>query len=59
MGSLSGRETFGHNGSNCCIAWADPERRLAFAYLTDRIVSGHSAAAHLGEVADAVLKACD
>jgi CubicO group peptidase (beta-lactamase class C family) len=59
MGSLSARETFGHNGSNCCIAWADPGRRLVFAYLTDRIVAGHSAAAHLGEVADAVLKACD
>ncbi|WP_329048030.1 beta-lactamase family protein [Amycolatopsis sp. NBC_01488] len=59
MGTSSGRETFGHNGSNCCIAWADPVRRVAFAYLTDRLVSGHSAAAHLGEVADAVLKTCD
>ena len=59
MGTLSARETFGHNGSNCCIAWADPGRRLAFAYLTDRLVPGHSAAAHLGEVADAVLRACD
>lgn len=59
MGTLSARDTFGHNGSNCCIAWADPGRRLVFAYLTDRLVSGHSAAAHLGEVADAVLKACD
>lgn len=58
MGTLSARETFGHNGSNCCIAWADPGRRLAFAYLTDRLVSGHSAAAHLGEVADAVLTSC-
>lgn len=58
MGSLSARETFGHNGSNCCIAWADPGRGLVFAYLTDRVVSGHSAAAHLGEVADAVLRAC-
>ncbi|GLY37411.1 putative esterase/lipase/beta-lactamase [Amycolatopsis sp. NBRC 101858] len=59
MGSLSGRETFGHNGSNCCIGWADPDRRVAFAYVTDRLVSGHSAAAHLGEVADAVLRTCD
>ncbi|MGK3201692.1 serine hydrolase domain-containing protein [Amycolatopsis sp. MEPSY49] len=59
MGTSSARETFGHNGSNCCIAWADPGRRLVFAYLTDRLVPGHSAAAHLGEVADAVLKACD
>lgn len=58
MGTMSARETFGHNGSNCCIAWADPGRGLAFAYLTDRIVPGHSAAAHLGAVADAVLQAC-
>lgn len=58
MGTLSTPDTFGHNGSNCCIAWADPGRRLVFAYLTDRIVSGHSAAAHLGAVADAVLAAC-
>ncbi|WP_328454433.1 serine hydrolase domain-containing protein [Amycolatopsis sp. NBC_00438] len=58
MGTLSGRETFGHNGSNCCVAWADPGRRLVFAYLTDRVVSGHRAAAHLGAVADAVLTAC-
>ncbi|MEA5365084.1 serine hydrolase domain-containing protein [Amycolatopsis sp., V23-08] len=57
MGTLSGRETFGHNGSNCCVAWADPARGLVFAYLTDRVVSGHSAAAHLGAVADAVLTA--
>ncbi|WIY00253.1 serine hydrolase domain-containing protein [Amycolatopsis mongoliensis] len=59
MGTLSTPETFGHNGSNCCIAWADPGRRLVFAYLTDRLVAGHSAAAHLGEVADAVLTSCD
>ncbi len=59
MGALSGPETFGHNGSNCCIAWADPRRRLVFVYLTDLIVPGHAEARHLGAVADAVLAACD
>lgn len=57
MGTLSHPETFGHNGSNCCIAWADPSRRLVFVYLTDLIISGHSGAGHLGAVADAVLAA--
>lgn len=59
MGALSERETFGHNGSNCCIAWADPTRRLVFVYLTDLIIPGHSGAGHLGAVADAVLAACE
>ena len=57
MGRLSGAETFGHNGSNCCIAWADPDRRLVFAYLTDTLISGHRGGRHLAAVADAVLTA--
>jgi CubicO group peptidase (beta-lactamase class C family) len=57
LGTKSAPEAFGHNGSNCCIGWADPTRRLAFAYLTDRI-SGSEGARHLGKVADAVLAAC-
>jgi CubicO group peptidase (beta-lactamase class C family) len=55
MGRLSSPETFGHNGSNCCIGWADPTRGLAFAYLTGRIDVGAPGAVHLGQVADAVL----
>ncbi len=58
MGRTSSPLTFGHNGSNCCIAWADPTRELAFAYLTDRLDSGHRGARHLSDVADAVLAAC-
>jgi CubicO group peptidase (beta-lactamase class C family) len=58
MGGTSSPLTFGHNGSNCCIAWADPTRELAFAYLTDRLLSGHRGARHLSEVSDAVLAAC-
>jgi CubicO group peptidase (beta-lactamase class C family) len=58
MGQLSSPETFGHNGSNCCIAWADPSRRLVFAYLTDRLSAGPEGARHLAAVADAVIGAC-
>lgn len=57
MGRLSSPQTFGHNGSNCCIGWADPTRGIAFAYLTDLLVPGHDGARHLSDVADAVLAA--
>jgi len=39
MGTMSSPLTFGHNGSDCCIAWGDPTRQLAFAYLTNRLHS--------------------
>jgi CubicO group peptidase (beta-lactamase class C family) len=57
MGRTSSPLTFGHNGSHCCIGWADPTRRLAFAYLTDRIAADPSGSVHFGHVADAVLSA--
>jgi CubicO group peptidase (beta-lactamase class C family) len=58
MGSRSGPHTFGHNGSNCCIAWADPERDLVYAYLTNRLGGRAADKAHHIAVADAVLGAC-
>ena len=58
MGRLASREAFGHNGSNCCIAWADPARRLVFVYLTDRLAGGHEGARHLAAVGDAIIAAC-
>jgi CubicO group peptidase (beta-lactamase class C family) len=58
MGRLSSPQTFGHNGSNCCIAWADPERDLVFVYLTDLLTTGHEGARNLGAVADAIIAAC-
>lgn len=57
FGSLSSPRAFGHNGSNCCIGWADPDRDLVFAYLTNRL-SGRRGATHLAAVADAVICAC-
>jgi CubicO group peptidase (beta-lactamase class C family) len=58
MGRLSSPLTFGHNGSNSCIAWADPERGLVLAYLTDLISPGHDGARHESAVADALHAAC-
>jgi CubicO group peptidase (beta-lactamase class C family) len=51
-------QTFGHDGSNCGIAWADPGRRLVFVYLTDRLTAGHEGARNQGEFADAIIAAC-
>ncbi len=59
MGRLSTLETFGHNGSSCCIGWADPSRRVAFAYLTNLLQPGRTGAVHQAAVADAILASCD
>ena len=58
MGGLSTPQTFGHNGSGCCIAWADPNRRIVFAYLTNPLSPGRQGARHQAAVADAILSSC-
>jgi CubicO group peptidase (beta-lactamase class C family) len=58
MGRLTSPQAFGHNGSNCCIAWADPAQDLVFVYLTDRLTRGHEGASHQGRVGDAIIAAC-
>jgi len=58
MGAMSSPLTFGQNGSDCCIAWADPTRQLAIAYLTNRLTAGKEAVEHLAAVADDVLAGC-
>ncbi|WP_433166059.1 serine hydrolase domain-containing protein [Kribbella sp. CA-247076] len=57
LGTTSSPRAFGHNGSNCCIGWADPERRIAYAYLTNRIGRRDADAAHHAAVADKVIEA--
>ncbi|WP_170323516.1 serine hydrolase domain-containing protein [Cryptosporangium phraense] len=54
LGASSTARTFGHNGSNCCIGWADPERRLAYAYVTNRIEGRRLDVRHHAAVADGV-----
>jgi CubicO group peptidase (beta-lactamase class C family) len=58
MGSRSSPEAFGHNGSNCCIGWADPSRDLVFAYLTNQLTAGPEGSHHQSKVSDALLTAC-
>lgn len=59
MGASSSREAFGHAGNASCVAWADPTRRLAFAYLANLQQGNDEGIRHLGEVSDAALGACD
>jgi CubicO group peptidase (beta-lactamase class C family) len=57
LGSLSSPRTYGHNGSNCCMGWADPDRRIAYAYLTNRVGRPTLDAHHHTAVADKLLAA--
>ena len=58
MGAASSPEAFGHNGSNCCLAWADPTRGVVFDYLTNRLSASFDGSPHQSEVSDTVLAAC-
>lgn len=55
LGQLSSPRAFGHNGSGCCIAWADPDRRLVVAYLTSRLTDRREDQRHQAAVADAII----
>ena len=55
MGRLSSPATFGHNGSNCCLGWADPTRGLVLAYLTNRLSAGLEGSPHQSQVSDTLL----
>ncbi len=57
LGRSSSPRAFGHNGSNCCIGWADPDRRIAFGYVTDWVGDTRADLEHITGVADAVLGA--
>lgn len=58
LGAHSSPRSFGHNGSNCCIGWADPTRGLAMAYLTERLGAPLRGLRHFASVSDALLAAC-
>jgi CubicO group peptidase (beta-lactamase class C family) len=58
FGELSSPEAFGHTGANCCTAWADPTRELAFAYLTGLLLPAEATKVHQSLVSDCVIRAC-
>ncbi|HEV7624851.1 MAG TPA: serine hydrolase domain-containing protein [Amnibacterium sp.] len=57
MGAASSPRAFGHNGSNCCIAWADPDRDLVVVHLTNRIGRPLPDLRYHAAVADRILAA--
>jgi CubicO group peptidase (beta-lactamase class C family) len=59
MGRTSSRRAFGHNGSNCCLGWADPRRDLVVSYLTDRVPRARNGIRHLAQLSDAIIAAVD
>lgn len=56
MGTSPDPETFGHNGSYVCSAWADPVRDLVCVYLTNLVVGRADGERHHAAVSDAVLR---
>ncbi|WP_436534022.1 serine hydrolase domain-containing protein [Actinoplanes sp. HUAS TT8] len=58
MGRLSSRRAFGHNGSNACLGWADPERDLVMVYLTNRLEGSPEGSPYQCELSDTLLAGC-
>lgn len=54
FGATASEHVFGHNGSNYCNAWADPEHGLIYAYLSNRMVPRRQAMAWQTELGDLV-----
>ncbi|MEY9891877.1 CubicO group peptidase (beta-lactamase class C family) [Catenulispora sp. MAP5-51] len=54
FGVTAGEEVFGHNGSNYCNAWADPDHGLVFAYLSGYMAPRGPALAWQTELSDLV-----
>lgn len=54
MGKLASSQVFGHNGSYACLAWADPDRQLAVAYLTGLLVPRSAGTLHMAQVSDVI-----
>jgi len=58
LGANSSPQAFGHGGNASCVAWADPTRRLVFAYVMNLQPRIDDGTRYLGDISDAVLAAC-
>lgn len=54
FGTVSPERVFGHGGLGSIVGWADPEERLAFAYVTNGIRDEFEHALRVNALADAV-----
>ncbi|PCG81999.1 hypothetical protein CIB93_32375 [Streptomyces sp. WZ.A104] len=59
MGGASSATAFGHCGTTSSVVWADPERDLVLAYLSNLQPEFGAGIGRLREVSDLVLAACD
>jgi CubicO group peptidase (beta-lactamase class C family) len=59
LGKSSSPLAFGHNGSNACMGWVDPGRRVVVAYLTNRLEDNMGGSPHQCAVSDTVLACFD
>ncbi|MFF4371661.1 serine hydrolase domain-containing protein [Streptomyces sp. NPDC001594] len=58
MGRAGGTDTFGHAGTTSSVVWADPERKLVCAYLSNVQPEFGAGIERLREVSDLVLETC-
>ncbi len=58
LGRRTSPRAFGHNGSNACLAWADPDRDLVLAYVTNRLHPHGEASEHFCDLSDTIVAAC-
>lgn len=52
-------DVFGHSGQQCAIAYADPHRGLAVAYVTNGLQDPLTVQLRTEEMATAIIEACD
>ncbi|WP_181065904.1 serine hydrolase domain-containing protein [Rathayibacter rathayi] len=54
LGRLNNPRAFGHNGSNICVGWADPDRKVVAVYLTNVLAKDNQK--HITDVSDAIVE---
>ncbi len=59
LGTIAGRETFGHGGAGTSYSWADPASGVSFSYLTNFVAPEPWHSARLDRIANLVHAAID
>jgi len=59
LGTIAGRETFGHGGAGTSYSWADPASGVSFSYLTNFVAPEPWHSARLDRISNLVHAAID